>query len=883
MANIIDGYEYDIFISYRQNDNHSGWVTKFVEALKEELTATLKKPFSIYFDANSHNGLLETHNIDKSLEGKLKCLIFIPIISHTYCDPQSYAWQHEFCVFNKMAKENQFGLNIKLSNGNVTSRILPVKIHELDSEDNTFLKNELGEVLRAIEFIFKSPGVNRPLTSFDNADKNQNQTLYRDQINKVANAVKEILKGVKNMEILSVDNISNEYLISQTRDLPFRKKLANRNVLRTSLVYILVSLVFWKAAVINSDLLNLTRSTIQLITIMLIVLFPFATLLAWLYERSPQGFIKINSIASIENSFTDNKKKPFTSNTFISLLLFTIATLFLLFPHTGRTQLLGSVSTIEKSIAILPFINDSPDQDNSYFINGIMEEVLDNLQKIKDFRVLSRTSTEQYTGKTIPMIPEIAKKLGVNFIVEGSGQKYSNKFVLRVQLIVAKNEKHIWGKSYEQEIRETSDFIKIQSEIAQSIAAELKATITPEEKHLIEKTHTTNLTAYDFYQRGREEYVKYWINNDNRGALKKAEELYHKALKNDTTFAQAYSGLAMVYWKKHYYDEYFSKTFMDSVQILANMALSHDNELSEAYDVKGEYYAEKGLNSQAIEEYDKAIIFNPNDWMAYFGKGSLYGDNDNIKTIENLQKAASLNHGSELPLLLRSVSMAYDAAGFSDKAKYYNLETLKLDGDSVLYYSYLSRFERNLGNFENALKYSLKVNDLDPTNVSNLFEGVARNLMFLGRHKESLKYYKIWFEKMNTLGQFDLGGMHRIGYAYWRSGNKKEAEDYFNKQIEYCNRVIKSGRQVATENYTYYDLAAVYAFRGDKKNAYKYLHFFDRSQVFPLWVVTLLKNDPLFNSFRNKPEFQQIVKAVESKYQAEHERVGKWINEQGIQ
>ena len=152
MASIIEGYEYDIFVSYRQNDNHSGWVTKFVEALREELTATLKEPFSIYFDTNPHDGLLETHNIDKSLEGKLKCLIFIPVISRTYCDPHSYAWQHEFCLFNKMAKESQFGLNIKLNNGNVTSRILPVKIHELDSEDNALLKNELGEVLRAIEF-----------------------------------------------------------------------------------------------------------------------------------------------------------------------------------------------------------------------------------------------------------------------------------------------------------------------------------------------------------------------------------------------------------------------------------------------------------------------------------------------------------------------------------------------------------------------------------------------------------------------------------------------------------------------------------------------------------------------------------------------------------
>ncbi len=105
MPSLIQGYEYDIFISYRQNDNRSGWVTEFVKNLQEELSATIKESISVYFDTNPDDGLLETHNVDKSLEGKLKCLIFIPIISQTYCDPKSFAWQHEFCAFNKLVNE----------------------------------------------------------------------------------------------------------------------------------------------------------------------------------------------------------------------------------------------------------------------------------------------------------------------------------------------------------------------------------------------------------------------------------------------------------------------------------------------------------------------------------------------------------------------------------------------------------------------------------------------------------------------------------------------------------------------------------------------------------------------------------------------------------
>ena len=197
MSSILTGFEFDVFISYRHNDNRSGWVTEFVKALQEELAATIKESVSVYFDTNPHNGLLETHNVDKSLESKLKCLIFIPIVSQTYCDTKSFAWQHEFCAFNKLAKEDQFGRDIKLSNGNVGSRILPIKIHDLDSEDKTLLENELGGVLRAIEFIFKSAGVNRPLRAEDKREDNLSRLFYRDQLNKVANAIKEIINGLR--------------------------------------------------------------------------------------------------------------------------------------------------------------------------------------------------------------------------------------------------------------------------------------------------------------------------------------------------------------------------------------------------------------------------------------------------------------------------------------------------------------------------------------------------------------------------------------------------------------------------------------------------------------------------------------------------------------
>lgn len=197
MASIISGYEYDIFISYRQKDNkYDGWVTEFVDHLKREIEATFKEEISIYFDENPHDGLLEIHNVDKSLENKLSSVVFIPVISQTYCDPGSFAWQNEFVAFNRMAGEDRFGRDVKLASGNVCSRIIPVRIHDLEAADMDLLEREMHCRPRSIDFIFSGSGVNRPLKPNDNPDKNLYKTFYRDQINKVANAVKQIIYGL---------------------------------------------------------------------------------------------------------------------------------------------------------------------------------------------------------------------------------------------------------------------------------------------------------------------------------------------------------------------------------------------------------------------------------------------------------------------------------------------------------------------------------------------------------------------------------------------------------------------------------------------------------------------------------------------------------------
>ncbi|HAM11653.1 MAG: hypothetical protein A2X05_10705 [Bacteroidetes bacterium GWE2_41_25] len=250
MSSLIPGYEYDIFISYRQKDNkYDGWVTEFEGNLRKELEAAFKEDISVYFDINPHDGLLETHDVDASLKVKLKCLIFIPVISRTYCDPKSFAWEHEFKAFMEMASNDRFGLKIKVPNGNVASRVLPVRIYDLDIEDIRLCESLLEGPIRGVDFIYKESGINRPLTPEDNETRNLENTKYRNQINKTGNAIKEIISGLKSEpaylpgdKTLLHDPAMKEGSPNK-KDVKVSKKTFDHKTVRRSLVFIITAFI----------------------------------------------------------------------------------------------------------------------------------------------------------------------------------------------------------------------------------------------------------------------------------------------------------------------------------------------------------------------------------------------------------------------------------------------------------------------------------------------------------------------------------------------------------------------------------------------------------------------------------------------------------------
>jgi TolB-like protein len=580
MASLFEGYEYDIFISYRQKDNKGDrWVSEFVDALKTELESTFKEEICVYFDINPHDGLLETHDVDASLKDKLKCLVFIPIISRTYCDPKSFAWEHEFKAFVEQASKDQFGLKVKLPTGNVANRVLPVRIYDLDTNDIKLCESILGSMLRSVDFIYKSSGVNRPLNPSDNPEKNLNKTYYRDQINKVANSIKEIITAIGQH-------------IPQKEEVEVSKE----------------------------------------------VIKPIAV---------PKKNNRIKIIIA----------------TVVVLALIMIG--YFLIPTFYKPK-----EQLEKSIAVLPFKSLSDDPAQQYLADGTMDAILLHLQKFSDLRVLSRTSVEQYRG-TKKTTHAIGQELGVAYLLEGSFQKSGDNVRLIVQLIKAsKKEGHAWANEYD---RNWTDIFSVQSEVTQTIAGELHTIITPDEKELIKKVPTINLEAYDLYLKANG-YQKDYQKTRNISSYQNAVAFYKAALEIDSTFAKAYTGLANAYYKRYYNENYFKENFLDTCLILVNKALSFDNQLDEAYYIKGEYYQHaNGHIEEALENYDKALRINPNYSGAYGAKGFIFTfiKQDYVKGINNFNKALNLISGDERPDLLGwGLGYAYLEVGFIDKAKY---------------------------------------------------------------------------------------------------------------------------------------------------------------------------------------------------------------------
>ena len=274
-----------------------------------------------------------------------------------------------------------------------------------------------------------------------------------------------------------------------------------------------------------------------------------------------------------------------------------------------RNSLSFKQKSKEKSIAVLPFKNLSENEENRYFADGIVEDILNRLSKISELRVVSRTSVEQFREST-ESATEIGKKLGVNYLLEGSVQRQEGKVRITIQLIDAKLDRHILSEKID---RPLEDILDLESDIAKLVADKLQAAISPSEIQLIEKKHTSNTQAYDYYLMGR-----YYWNLNSFKSFQKSLEYFEKAIKADSTYALAYAGMADTYYCLSLFMDH-PKEGIDISCELAKKALQIDDHLPEAYAVLGMVYSDGYWQwEQALKYFEKAMEIDSNNMITLY-------------------------------------------------------------------------------------------------------------------------------------------------------------------------------------------------------------------------------------------------------------------------
>jgi len=645
----------------------------------------------------------------------------------------------------------------------------------------------------------------------------------------------------------------------------FWQELKRRKVIYVITVYASASFVLIELVNNVLEPLNLPENLSTIVIIALAVAFPIIIILSWIFDVTPKGLEKTKPAHAVKE---EKAEVVVTSGawriaTYVSVVIIAALILFNIFSRTGIAE---EVIDYGKSIAVLPFVNDSPDQENEYFINGTMESILNNLCKIKDLRVVSRSSVEQYRDTTVP-IPEIARAMMTGYILEGSGQKIGQRIRITVQLI-DQNDRHVWSEQYDRTIGQLEDQFSLQSEIAEKVAREIHAVVTPEEKQRMEKVRTTSTRALELYQRGYNEFLQF-LYNDDRDHLSRAEVLYRRALGYDSTYVDAMCGFAFVIS--------LSGKF-DSCLILSNKALSYDDQSDLAYLNRGWYYFQKGDHKAALENFDKSLDINPNLVPAFLQKANIYNwlVYDYVQAIENYEEAILRDRDmarSEINLytVYDYLAFSYVSAGFGEQAKPHFLPRLVFDGDSAGYYHRLALAELWLGNYRKADLLYLKAYDFDSTWLPDL-----RIYIYDGQLDAAYRWAGIW-EKYSP-------GWHipERAYLYWNAGKKKQARDLLAQFIKRGEQSLQESWLGVKNGNFHMDLAPVYALLGDKDKAYRTLdELLQMQDNLPVEWVNIIKHNPMYDQLRDEERFQKIVEHVEARYQAEHERVREWLGKTG--
>ncbi len=562
--------------------------------------------------------------------------------------------------------------------------------------------------------------------------------------------------------------------------------------------------------------------------------FIFDTLLVFLLF----GIINISLLAWFHGE--EGKQKVKKREYFYHIIVFglTIITFYLI-ANKGPIKILHLNA---KTVAVLPFTNMSDSKEDEYFSDGITEDILTQLSKISELRVISRTSVMKYKNSELS-IPEIAQELGAGTILEGSVRRAGQKVRITSQLINAGTDEHIWAETFDRKI---DDIFEVQSEIAKHIATELEAQLAPKEELLIETKPTNNIDAYAFCLKGREFASKY-TDDDNETAI----EFYKKALVVDSNYALAYASLASAYDQK--VRRYFYKEeWRDSAILMSNKALSLNPKLAEGHSSLAKSYEAKQDYKLAKYHYEKAIRLNPNYYAAIYNLGVVHFNDGKLDKAHQLIKQSVLLEPDNVFGYVVLAGIYQKLACDKLAIKWLN-KALELDPDNLLVHIYLIDQYILMNDLESAKKNFDKLIAISPNWAFGLAIG-GKLEMLLGNYKNAKMYYDNSLKISGSDGEYDYG------FLLMKLDQHKKGRKIIEDEIQLYLEELKENSVAGNMNDKI--LSDMYSILGNKKESLTWLNkavnknWFEyrNNLVYPF--LDSIKNEEKFNALIDKMKFK---------------------------
>src|SRR6266487_1225511 len=584
----------------------------------------------------------------------------------------------------------------------------------------------------------------------------------------------------------------------------FFSELKQRHVVRVAIAYGVTAWLLAQIATQIFPFFEIPNWSVRLVILVLLIGFPIALALAWVFEITPEGIVRMKEAVPNESS---RRRTRYTFTVGITVVTLAAIGLFAFRlsrqkPSSAPTSESAPAVSSEKSIAVLPFENASNEPNTEYLSEGISEALINSLSELQQLRVIARPTAFRYKQKDVDP-RQVGRELGVAAVLTGKVRQMQDALNVQVDLVDAVTGAEIWGAGYDRKI---TDLLAVKQAIAQEVAAKLKLKLSTEEQRRLVKRDSTNAEAYQFYLRGR-----YFWNKRTSDGIKQAIEHFRQSIERDPNFALGYVGLADSYTGLTFYNFAAPHEAMPKAKESATKALALDDTLAEAHATLAHILINYDWNSSAAEkEFKRSIELKPDYATAHqwYAIHYLTAMGRLEEAVQEMKKALELEPAS----LVMNTFMG-----------------------ATLYYA---------GRYDEAIDQCRRTIQMDPN-----FAVAHWHLGLAYEQKQVLDAATEEFKKAISLSGGSPLMKAALGRAYAESHNNHEANEMLNELNELAKREYASA----------YEIATIYVALGNNEQAFQLLAKAYAEHSFHL---VNLNASPQFKSVSSDSRFQSLVQRV---------------------